>query len=178
MWRIVFILSLLAIACTSGTEEVTDQESPFFDLKGFIQEVTQDSAGISVYKSITVNKQKEEKELDDYAFWYDLQQFENYDINRPALFDKYSTDTISLDQGSIIRHQAIDSTLSVQLLETFKNVDESVDSIHIDILSKSFLEDMSVGISWDVKGNSYYLKRVTKMIGSDPNTHIVSVRKM
>ena len=177
MWRVFAILTLMTIGCASSTEDL-NQQDPFFDLKGFIQEVTQDSAGVSVYKAITVNGNKEEKELTDYALWYDLQQFVNYDINRPALFDKYSTDTIRLDQGSIIRHQAMDSTLSVQLLETFKNADESVDSIHIDILSRSFLEDMSVDISWDVKGNSYYLQRVTKMIGSDPDTHVVRVRKM
>ncbi len=178
MGRIFCILSLLAIACSSGTEELTDLKSPFFDLKGFIQEVTQDSTGISVYKSITVNGKKEEKELTEYALWYDLQQFENYDINRPALFDKYDTDTIPSEDGSIIRHQAMDSSLHVQLLETFRSADQSIDSIHIDLSSKSFLEDMTVDISWSVKDNSYQMRRVTKMIGSDPDTHVVSVRKM
>ena len=178
MWRIVFILSLFAIACSSGTENLSEQQTPFFDLKGFIQEVTQDSAGISVYKSITVNGEKEEKELNDYAFWYDLQQFENYDINRPALFDKYDTDTIPSGNGSVIRHQAMDSTLHVQLMETFRSGDQSIESIHIDLRSESFLEDMTVDISWSVKDNSYQLRRVTKMIGSDPDTHVVNVRKM
>lgn len=161
-----FLLALGISACiqqaTPGDESV--RRSPFFDLSGYIRDYTSDSSTHRVSKSIRIDSMTESKTLDNYSLWKDIMDFDAYDINRPALYDKYSIDTTYTESGYSIRYQPKDQTKNLKVTLLAVSVEnEQVNSILIRTLTDSFLDQVQMEIDWN-PSRGYTLKRRSNKI--------------
>ncbi len=161
----------LIVACVPG--EMTDAEKPFFDLSGFIAEVTADSQLVSVQKTVDIAGQSEMKMMEEYALWKDEQRFDNFDINRPALFDKYRVDTVQRGGLKIISYLALDPDLQVQSFQV-DFVQDVVDQIIVISQSKSFLENMKSQLTWR-PGRGYLYQKSSDKLFSDHENQFIQV---
>lgn len=174
-WQLT-IWILITVGCSNVSEAVRKDNIPFFDLSGYIKSIISDSISYAVEKSITINGAIESKKILDYAIWKDLDDFDTYDINRPALFDKYLVDTIQ--EGSIrqiIHTPKNDDQLKVRLLK-ISHVSGQISEIEIKAATKSFLEDVSLEIVWK-PGKGYIINRQSKrLFKPDPSIQVVEVK--
>ncbi|MBK8505509.1 MAG: hypothetical protein IPL46_26920 [Saprospiraceae bacterium] len=174
-WHLSICL-VLASACAYMNEADRKGDLPYFDLSGFIKSTVKDSATYSVEKSITINGAIESKQIAQYAIWKDLKDFDTYDINRPALFDKYMVDTIQ--EGSIrhIIHTPINDQLKVRLLKiSYDDDDGQISTIEIKASTKSFLEDVSLEIIWHPAHGYVINRHSNRLFKADPSIQIVEV---
>lgn len=171
------LIAILIIGCQSGVAKRETSTMRFFDLQGLVQDFVNDSLSVDVEKTVILDGGTESKKLDDYALYEDVKPFENYDINKPALFDKYLADTIN-DTSQILRYTAKEEGLSVQTLQITKNLqDESVESVEITNRTHSFLEEVEMKIVWKLN-DGYSLRRQSrKKVGKD-SVHEIFVRRI
>jgi hypothetical protein len=169
----LFLLSVLTAGCTT-TERTEGQQLPYFDLSGYIGEIISDSLSYRVEKSITINGETETQKLDHYPLWRDIQNFDAFDINRPALFDKYSIDTTRLNDTLKISCLPLDDKLKVTRMKV-SQVDDHVTAIQIQVATKSFLEEVQLDINWK-PSEGYILHRQTEKIFGSPSSQLVQVK--
>ena len=168
----VFLALYTCAACSTGVDE-QDMASGFFDLTQFIADYTQDSQLVTVTKTVEISESTETKTITNYPYFQDARSFENYDINRSALFDKYSVDTSRLSDEEVITHRALDPSLKVQLLQV-KRHDDKVTEISIRSKVKSLLADIAVDIVF-VPGQGYSLERRSNKIFQDSTVTQIEV---
>lgn len=169
----LFLLSVLTTGCAKS-ERPEGQPLPYFDLSGYIREIVSDSLSYRVEKSITINGETETQKLDHYPFWKDIQNFDAFDINRPALFDKYSIDTTRLNDTLKISCTPLDDKLKVTQMKVSK-VDDRVTAIQIQVATRSFLEEVQLDINWK-PSEGYVLHRQTEKIFGNPSNQLVQVK--
>ncbi len=169
----LFLLSVLTAGCTT-TERSEGQQLPYFDLSGYIREIIIDSLSYKVEKSITINGETETQKLDRYPLWKDIQNFDAFDINRPALFDKYNIDTTRLNDTLKISCIPRDNKLKVTQMKVAK-VDDRVTAIQIQVATRSFLEEVQLDIDWK-PSEGYVLHRQTEKIFGNPSSQLVQVK--
>lgn len=120
----LFVLPFLLLACTAGEGDGTVDNTPFFDLRGFISGETErlSKAKTKVEKTIHLNGKTETKQIEDINFSNDLRLFREADINKPAWFDKYETQEKVLSAGHVLTsYLATDSSLIVRRLVVEKD---------------------------------------------------------
>jgi hypothetical protein len=172
----IIIWILMHVACSYGIEAVQKDSLPFFDLAGYIKTTISDSISYNVEKSITINGSIESKQIERYAIWKDVKDFDTYDINRPALFDKYQVDTIQEGPIRHIVHLPIDEDLKVRLLKISLADDGQIIGIEINAATKSFLEDVALQITWQ-PGHGYVINRKSeRLFKPEPSLQVVEVR--
>ena len=109
--------------------DTTPEDGSFFDLAGYMRSEAERLSGtpMTVQKTIRLNGKEETQELTDLDFAKDLQLFIVADINKPAWLGKYATTT---QRGSgrheTIRHVALDSAMTTQLIEVERDLDRTV----------------------------------------------------
>lgn len=135
---------------------------PFFDLTGFIKQSIADSHYVTVNKTVDIGGVSETKEIKDYAFWDDLKRFESFDINRPALYDKYVVDTLEENNYKVYRHTAKDPKMHVQSMEIRIEEDDIV-KIDVRSQSQSFLENLDILFTWIPEETYSYQKWSDKL---------------
>jgi hypothetical protein len=172
-WQLFIWIAMIA-ACSGAGQAERKNNLPFFDLSGYIKNMISDSISQTVEKSITINGVIESKKIDQYAIWKDLRDFDTYDINRPALYDKYLVDTIQ--KGSIrqIVHTPKDDQLKVRLLK-ISFADGQVSEIQIKAATKSFLEDVSLEIVWRPNQGYVINRQSNRLFKADPSVQVVEV---
>ncbi len=148
---------------------------PYFDLSGYITEAIKDSLLVSVEKSISTDNQTEAKRIPEYALWKDIESFSSYDINRSALFDKYSVDTTIIGTRKEIISIANDKTLQVQSQKVVYENDQITD-IEIKTASNSFLGNIELEILWE-PGKGYILRRNSDRIFGEKTSQTIVVEK-
>jgi len=148
---------------------------PYFDLSGYIKEAIKDSLLITVDKSIQSDSSIEAKTISDYALWRDLEGFSSYDINRPALFDKYTVDTTILGTRKEITCTANDHALQVQSQKVVYENSE-ISAIEIKTTSNSFLGNIELEILWKPR-SGYILHRKSDRIFGEESTQTITVQK-
>lgn len=164
-------LFLLTSCMSNGDTSTNSFQPPYFDLAGFIKQSTLDTSMTRVNKTIEIDGQEESKVLEDYALWKDIRSFDAYDINRPALSDKYTADTIHSSTMTTTTYQPVDTAadLNVLLLRITKSQD-TVSSIQIKTSTKSFLEHIVLDIDWRPE-IGYSIHRSSKRIFSSQIHH-------
>ncbi len=118
------LLPFLLLACTTEEESRSVENTPFFDLRGFISAETErlSTAKTKVEKTIHLNGKTETKEIEGMNFANDLRLFREADINKPAWFDKYETQEKALSAGHVLTsYLATDSSLIVRRLMVEKD---------------------------------------------------------
>ena len=161
---------LLSLFCSFSCTFLDQNSSasnvaPYFDLSGYINNYIKDSSTQAITKTIQIEGTTETKEIPSYPLWKDVHAFDAYDINRPALYDKYSIDTVQTNPGSFsVIYQPKDSTsdLKVNLLQINYDQDQ-LQSIQIETSTKSFLEKVSLRINW-TPSQGYTIDRITDKI--------------
>ena len=172
---LLFIWITLNLSCSYVNDVTRKDKLPFFDLSGYIKTTINDSISYSVEKSITINGAIESKQIEHYAIWKDVRDFDTYDINRPALFDKYLVDTIEEGSFRHIIHTPTSDELKVRLLKISYD-DGQISAIEIKAATKSFLEDVSLEIVWH-PAEGYSINRQSyRLFKTDPSRQIVEVR--
>lgn len=167
-----FILIALVTAC-SPAEQRENSQLPYFDLSGYIQEISTDSQRYQVEKSISINGIVETQKIDNYPLWKDIEDFDAYDINRPALFDKYRTDTTQTDNIREITYYPLDDQLKVTLLKVSYE-ENALTSIQIKTATKSFLDNVELTINWKPK-KGYSLSRQSDKVLGKKSSQLVDV---
>lgn len=167
-----FLLICLVIAC-SPSEDRENTRLPYFDLSGYISEISRDSQRYRVEKSISINGIVETQKIDNYPLWKDIEDFDAYDINRPALFDKYRIDTIQTGNMREITYHPLDDQLKVTLLKVSYQEDD-LTSIQVKTATKSFLDDVQLTINWRPK-EGYSLSRQSDKVLGKKSSHLVEV---
>lgn len=163
------LLAFLGIAaCGLNTKNQSNyQNAPFFDLSGFISTYVKDSSSHKVSKTIQVDTSVESKILDNYPIWKDIKDFDAYDINRPALYDKYSIDTIISASAYSIIYLPKEDTKDLKVTRLQVNVENGeVTSIQIKTSNNSFLDQVKMEINWTPR-SGYILERVSDKIFRD-----------
>ena len=172
-------LLIFMLAVASCGEEDTDKPStplPFFDLTGFIAATVRDSQTMDVKKSVLVDRLTETKSIDSYKIWQDIKQFDAYDINRPALFDKYHIDSIIQGNLKEISYHPTEEDLKVRLLRVQYDQNR-VTKIVIKTVFNSFLEDVFLDIEW-VPQDGYEIHRSSDKLLGSTTSQVISVQQI
>ncbi len=167
-----FILIGLVTACSSA-EDRENVTLPYFDLSGYIRDICSDSQRYQVEKSISLNGIVETQKIDNYPLWKDIKDFDAYDINRPALFDKYRIDTTQTGNIREITYQPLDDQLKVTLLKVSYEEDD-LTSIQVKTATKSFLDNVELTIDWKPK-TGYSLSRQSDKVLGKKSSQLVDV---
>ncbi len=170
--RTYLILALFLFGCNPNSKVIKTPKE-FFDLTQFIEAYVSDSTTLQVTKKIVVDGTAETRKLNDYPIYEDVQAFASYDINRPALFDKYGVDSELNGDTAATSYRAVDPELKVQLLKV-KTKGNSVISLEIKTQSHSFLEDVSLDIYF-APDHGYQLNRQSHRIFKAPKNQLVEV---
>lgn len=174
--RYFWISLLILAACQQEEVRIEAKLSKFFDLPGFIDVTTADSALYTVEKTVRIGEYLETKVLEAYDLWKDEQSFTNFDINRPALFEKYQTDTSMVEGGWIESYHALESSLHVQEMQITYTGDQ-VNEIHVRSQSRSFLENIDIELNWN-PGQGYRYQKLSDRIFQDPEEQEVTVARV
>jgi hypothetical protein len=172
---LLIVIGMVSYSCQPVTV-AEGGRTPFFDLADFIDKYIEDPQQFNVSKTVEIDGQVETIDFSDYDLYADIAGFENYDINRPALFDKYDVDTIlAADQSYLFVHQAKEDNLKVQEL-TVKKEGSQIDSIGVTAVTNSFLEKMQLRLSW-IPASGYEINVVSKKVFQDSLHQTVRVTK-
>ena len=174
--RLPYLLSMLLMitACTAEIQPISTNHS-FFNLAQFLSDYVADSVLVDVTKTTEINGLRETREIEHYPLFEDLSAFANYDIDRPALLDKYIVDSTWESSRLTVHYQSIDSSLKVRSMRITQIPADEVQQIEINAVSRSFLEDAAVSIL--IKPSSgYSLKRISHKIFQDPRQQVVDVK--
>lgn len=155
------------------SDRLTD---PYFDLSGYVQQYIGDSLTYRVVKTISINDITETKTIDHYPLWKDLKDFDSYDINRPALFDKYSIDSVMSNGGYTITYQPLDPNkqLKVSLLQ-IEVKENKINSIQIKTSTQSFLDHVTMDINWKPESGYSILRQSDKIFSKEIQNQRVEV---
>ncbi len=169
------LMALLAVQFISCTPEglQNGNRKQYFDLTGFISDITADSQVIKVEKRVAIGDSDETKILENYELWKDELSFDNFDINRPALIDKYQVDTVTDNNTLTELYQALDPELRVQEMKVVHQ-GQTVTDIMVRAHSESFLEDLDIELHWS-PGSGYVYRKLSDKIFSDLQEQKVSV---
>ena len=169
---IIFYFSVI-LACQPNIDKSPNAQLPFYDLSGLVAQIVSDSQIVTVEKSITIDAEPEIKKIVDYPLWKDVKEFAYYDINRPALFDKYQGDTISENGTKALVYRPLEDHLKVRLLKVFLDGQE-VKRVVINSMFNSFLEDVALNIDWMI-GEGYQIDRSSDKLFGNTTTQIIKV---
>ncbi len=164
-FAVLFIVILVISSCVKGDMKGSKSSTAFFDLSSFADQIRQDSPLYTVVKTIEVDGQSETQTIEGYTYWKDVEFFANYDINRPALLDKYKVDTLQIRDTARITYQALEDDLKVLSLEVHL-VDENVITVLIESLAKSFLEEVDLEINWNLTSGYSMTRNEKRLLGS------------
>ena len=174
----LLILPLLAIllmfSCQSSAPSAAQKDLRFFDLEGFVQDFVSDSVLVSVQKKVILNGEEESKELPHYPLYLDIEPIEHYDINRPALYDKYSIDTIVEGPQQVLQYKALDEELSVRKLRiTMKSDSDTVQKVEIVTSTHSFLENVEMQLVWHIEDGYSLSRKSNKRLGEPTEQQVI-----
>lgn len=162
------------VGCGTSASGTDGRKVGYFDLTGYIKQITLDSQSVKVEKRVSIGESDETKVIDSYDFWMDELSFDGFDVNRPALLGKYTVDTIGLGPEYTEHYLAKDPQLRVTEMKV-SHEGSKVSEIWIKSHSESFLEDMNIELSWK-PGQSYHYLKTSDKIFSDPQEQLVIVR--
>lgn len=118
-----FCLFWLVASCTQSSINLEEEafETTYFDLNDYAEkEVARlNKAAYQFRKIVTINGEVETLDLDALDLVTELNFLSKNNINRPALVDRYTVDSIMNTQGNLQRivHEATDEDLALQYLE-------------------------------------------------------------
>ncbi len=141
---LAFAVTLLS-ACQMRESAKKEGPTPFFDLKGYMQEQIDElqARQPDAEKRIEVDGQTEAKHFDSLDYQKELRTFLNSEINRKAWFDKYRPDSTFRD-GKL---QAIEYTTDAEDLKTrllrVEFAGDTVSRIYIENLTESVVADVT-----------------------------------
>lgn len=163
----ITILACLVLACADKAATSKANQVVFFDIAQLIDSLPANRS-LNVVKSITVDGVQEEKHLGEYDFHRDIEGFENYTINKPALHDKYAVDSIIDDNGALntLIYTGLDEDLKVQKMEVTYDAN-TPRSISLKLKTDSFLEDVEMDIQWNINTDYQVLKREKRIFGKE-----------
>lgn len=113
-----------------------------FDLAAFIASEIDSLSDESpvAFKQVTLNGNKEEKEIEIVDWKTELEAFNAADISKPALIGRYQIDTAwNSSAMKSITYQALDKDLKVRKLSIEYNIEKTPVKIDAHILTKNFL---------------------------------------
>jgi hypothetical protein len=163
-------LGLWMLSCEP--EYISNRDTgTFFDLEDYVHQILADSIHATVIKTAQANHKPEQQKLENYPLWKDIEHFSQYNINKPALFDKYQVDTII--EGSLvhINYRSLSEKLHVQELDIWRQ-NESIDSIWIHSSLKSFIEESHLKIRWVPRKGYVIDKTVIGRFSKEKNQQI------
>ena len=164
---------ICAMSSCLPDEMAREANKPFFDLAGFITQSIADSHYVVVNKTVAIGGVSETKRIEDYAFWEDLRRFESFDINRPALYDKYVVDTLHESDYEVFKHTAKDPKMPIQSMEIRRQNDDII-KIDVRSQSQSFLENLDIFFTW-IPNESYSYQKWSDKLFSDKEEQKVMV---
>lgn len=149
--KLILVLALPFLLVSCQENEPIANESNYFSTKHFFEsEFNRLNSRSTLVKKITLLNGK----IDSTGFktvdWKkELELFENSDINKPAWKSSFKVDSIRIDSSLLIRYTAMDSAISVQLLE-IKILENQVKSIHVRKASSNFIYKTAQQLSYYV----------------------------
>ena len=149
----------------------TQEKETFFDMEKYVNRVISDSLSTTVIKTIQVNGKSEQKKLVDYPLWLDIKNFAQYNINKPALLDKYQVDSLQEGNELKVSYISLDEKHHVSELQIWYQ-EQHIDSIRVLTSLKSFIEESTLEIRW-TPGKGYVIdKNVQGRFSKEKNQHI------
>ena len=133
-------LSVFLISGCARSPDVPAGSSPsFYDFSDFLDTLALNAALQSVNKTVIWRGQKESRTLEGYQWVADIRKFEDFDLNKSALYDKYEVDSLAGKSGELesIIYRSIDPKTEVKYFKVVFS-DQRVDSIVIDHFRESF----------------------------------------
>ncbi len=146
----IFLAGLIFLGQTSCTSEDKSQRSSqsFFSLQSYARAFAKDSLTVKVRKTVQVNGSEESKEIEAYPIFEDVLTLEHYDIDRPAMYDKYLVDTIHSGDQTTLVYTAQTHELRVRKL-TVSLLGEEVTKIDIESQTETFSGDTQLALQWE-----------------------------
>lgn len=173
------IFGIVAFLVLSCSDEKVSEVRPleFFSLAEYVDDyLAMEDSLLSVSKSITVDGIDETKKIDQYDLRRDVEGFRALNIDKPALWDKYSVDTITEGQNQVIYYTSLDETLLVQSMQIVLDVDGEPKTINIKKSTSTFLADVQTEYKW-TPPEGYIIIRDEDRLFADPTHHEIEVRK-
>lgn len=168
-------ISCSLFACTSATENVTQQER-FFDLSQYFNEqVTHLAAQKEVQKEATINGTTEAQTVTNPDFQQELQLFIDSDINRTSWLDKYAVDSILNTAGQLTElvYTALEDQLRTRRV-AIAFADNQVNQVDILNATDNVIAQTKQELSYTPQ-NGYIIKSFQDILFTDPRTLEVSV---
>lgn len=179
-WRSFFCIATIAcvVACNVAVDPLAQQDKPFFDLLAFFaQEQENNKKAKGFRKSIRLDDQIEQQELDSLDLATELTLFTKSDINKTAWLDKYSVDSIygPTKQLQRLHYRAKEDKLTTRSIEVAFNTTGGVDSLMIVNASSSMVAQSDERLTY-VPGKGYRIKHLQKVTAQPEHTLIVDVK--
>ena len=179
-WSSIFCMVLVTclLACDVGVDPLVQQDKPFFDLLTFFgQEQEKNKAVKSFRKSIRLDDQMEQQQLDSLDLATELALFTKSDINKTAWLDKYAIDSIygANQQLEGLQYRAKEDKLTTRSIEIAFNTTGQVDSVMIVNASSSMVAQSDEWLTY-VPGQGYRIKHLQKVTAQPEHALIVDVK--
>jgi len=179
MFRLTFSAFLITSMLSCSSKELTTSRSDiaFFSLADFIKEEQEamKKEGIMLIKMLELNGKKDTIILNQPDFENELDLFVKADINKPALSDKYRTDSI-FQHGYLFKvlYTSMDKKLYTQRLGIQYHANGKVAGIDIQLYNGSPITVnvqhlvLRPFIGYQIIDNQYFMgkKEVIKVVGS------------
>ncbi|MEM9821502.1 MAG: hypothetical protein AAF985_10535 [Bacteroidota bacterium] len=174
-----FVFAMLGLlSCDLSVEPKNQQEKPFFDLLTFFaEEKVKNQKVKSFQKSIRLNDQLEQKQLDSLDLATELALFTKSDINKTAWLDKYEVDSIYGADQSLrqLQYRAKEEKLVTRSITIDLNQQGMIDSLMIINRSASMIAQSSETLKY-VPGRGYQIKHLQQVTSQPEHELVVDVR--
>lgn len=181
------IIAILALTwtvtgCVRLDEDARQRagQPSFFDLSEYfdseIERLRQSQPRAT--KRIILGEEEQEQQWDSLDYGQELKPFVDSDINRPAWYDKYRTDTLRHleNQTSTLQYTALDDKLRVRKLEvTRRNADQQVIEIRVVKETDSLVEELRQELSYR-PGEGYTVTSLQEAYVGAGHKAVVAVR--
>ncbi|MCB0395545.1 MAG: hypothetical protein KDD36_02755 [Flavobacteriales bacterium] len=173
--RLLWVLPALMFSCQSH-EQTTTQHKTFFDLKQYIaseaNRLTREHPNVT--KTVTLDGQIEEKNVDAVDWTTELAPFTSCNINEPALWDKYQVDSTGTTERLTVVYQSLKADLKVQEIRVHFENDRCV-GVQIKARTESRLYGIVSDRSYD-PDKGYELEGQQDVTGLPSTKYAVKTR--
>jgi hypothetical protein len=174
---IMVVLVVFSFGSCSDNVVSNENQTSFFDLKGYFEtEITKLANVRNVKKATTINDNREEKVFDTLDFDVELAAFVDSDINKVAWMDKYVVDTLYDLSGTLkkLHYLSLDEKLRTQQLMISFNQTE-VDTIEVFNNTSSNIAKLQQHLRY-IPSQGYSIESRQKTPIAEENVIVVEVK--
>ena len=177
-YSLFMFIVVVGWSCQSPADSTAELQSvnTFFDLVSFFdQEISQlNQQQPKLKKTVIVNGAIEEQELNSVDYQKELSLFKEININKPALINKYSTDSSLVGtQLQQLTYQALDESLNIKRIAIFFQ-DDRVQRVDVEKSTTNMFAKTGQQLTYEIQ-KGYQINSEQDLVVGTPSTISVKV---